>query len=509
MFKNILLGSLLFSSFMMTNCDEFLDERPSKSSDVVPQTVEDIELILAGAYRSDEISHYLTFSSDDVEPNVNLYNGLTSLYSIQEIHAATWEREVSASNYKDYFWLYRYQNIFRSNMALSLLSDSDASEREKQRLKSQACFKRAYNNFALVNLYALPYSQTNLQEPGIPLKKSKAFDEPVARATIEETYEFIEEDITEALKLDVALTDVIGFNSPYRVTTPAVYAFAARFYLAKHDYTTAQLYADKALADYGVDKIKDLNSFGYSLNSPEPGSITIDGERITYELNYPATYQNSDPGFWTENYFNAKDFTQLLGCSTWRFPSQELMDTYDLDGSKATDLRWKYFFVEHYSFKLGSTYDYPAYMFDTYTTYIGPNVPEMLLIKAECQARLGQWQDGLATVNILRAKRIDPAAIVGLSASSQDEAIKKILEERRREMPIKMRWYDLRRYNSNDYEGDDVVVNKTFFPYTDLDILGNEQVKTYTLKKNDRRYAAPIPDSEIISSNGVIEQNTY
>ena len=490
----------------MTGCDDFLEERPFKSEAVVPKTVEDMELILAGAYRADEMTHYLLFSSDDVKPNVDLYKGLTSLYPIQDIHATLWEREVSAKNYQDYFWVYRYQNVFGSNMVLSILPGSVATEAEKQRLKSQACFKRAYNNFLLVNLYALPYSSANLQEAGIPLKKSTSFDEAVERATIEETYQLIEEDITEALKLDVALTDAIGFNSPNRVTTPAVYAFAARFYLAKHDYKNAQLYAEKALDEYGVDKIKDLNNFGYSLNSPEPRSITINGQEVNYELNYPASYQNYDPSFWTESYFDA---TVEADNNNWRFPSQELMATYDLDGSKATDLRWKYFFVEHYSYITGSTYDYPAYMFDTYMTHSGTNVPEMLLIKAECQARLGQWQDGLSTANILRAKRIDPAGVIDLSASSQDEAIKKILEERRREMPITMRWYDLRRYNNNDYAGDDVVVTKTFFPYTDLDIQGNEPLKTYTLEKNDRRYAAPIPNSEIISSNGVIEQNTY
>lgn len=506
MFKNILVGSFLLSSFMMMSCDDFLEERPSKSSAVVPKTVEDMELILAGAYRGDEISHYLMFSSDDVKPNVDLYNGLPSFYPIQDIHAITWEREVSAKNYKDYFWMYRYQNIFRSNMVLSILPGADTSEAEKQRLKSQACFKRAYNNFLLVNLYALPYGSANLQEAGIPLKRSTSFDEAVSRSTIEETYQFIEEDLVEALKLDVALTDAIGFNSPNRVTTPAVYAFAARLYLAMHDYTNAQLYADKALNEYGVDKIKDLNSFGYSWNSPEPRSITINGSVVNYELNYPESYQNWDPSFWTESYFNASSGSGFGGATTWRFPSQELMDTYNLDGSKATDLRWKYYFVEHYSYRVGSTFDYPAFL---HYSNSGPNVPEMLLIKAECQARLGQWQDALTTVNILRSKRIDPAGVVNLSATSQDDAIAKILEERRREMPIFIRWYDLRRLNNNDYAADDVIVTKTFFPYTDLDILGNEPLKTYTLEKNDRRYAAPIPESEVISSNGVIEQNTY
>ncbi|WP_321281030.1 RagB/SusD family nutrient uptake outer membrane protein [Marinifilum fragile] len=509
LFKNIILGSLLISSFAMTGCDDFLEERPSKSQGVVPETVEDLELILAGAYREDEISHYLMFSSDDVEPNVNLYKGMKTFYPIQDIHAATWERQVSAVNYKDYFWLYRYQNIFRSNMVLNIVPNADATDSEKSRLEAQAKFKRAYNYFSLVNLYALPYSSANLNEPGVPLKKSTAFDESVKRATIGEVFEMIEQDVTDALKLDVALTDAIGFNSPSRVTTPAVNAFAARFYLVKHDYAKALEYAEEALSGYGIENIKDLNSFGYSWNSPEPRSITIDGVVVDYELNYPATYQNWDPNSWSEEYFNSTVGSGFGGATTWRFPSQSLMDVYDKDGSKDKDLRWKYFYVEHYSYKVGSTYDYPAFMHDTYSTYGGTNVPEMLLIKAECQARQGQWQEAINTVNVLREKRIDPTGEVNLVASSQDEAIGKILDERRREMPIVIRWYDLRRLNNNDYSGDDVVVSKTFYPYSDLNILDDQPIKTYTLEKNDRRYAAPIPESEVISSNGVIEQNTY
>jgi len=487
---------------MMTGCDEFLDKKPSVSGNIVPESVDDMDMLL-GKFRYDQTSDYAMLSSDDTKPNLNL----SSLYSIEDIHIATWEREVSPVNYPDYQWQYRYIGIFEMNMVLSILKDSDASEAEKQRIKSQACFKRAYLNFALVNLYALPYCAENLQEPGIPLKKATAFDEDLSRATIEQTYQFIEEDLEEALKLDYALTNTVGINSPSRATTPGVYAFAARYYLAKHDYKNAQLYADKALAIYGVDKIKDLNNFAYG--TTEPGVITINGKEVEYELNFSAYYNNWDYSFFSEEYFKGTIDGSYRNHQNWMYPSQELMDTYEKDGSKATDWRWKYFFVEHFSYKKGSTYDYPALVYTGYGLPNGLSVPEMLLIKGECQARTGQWQDGLTTVNILRAKRIDPKGVVNLSATSQDEAIRKILDERRREMPIAMRWYDLRRYNNNDYAGDDVVVTKKYYPYSDLRVLSNEPVKTYTLEKKDRRYAAPIPDSDLAASDGAIQQNKY
>ena len=123
------------------------------------------------------------------------------------------------------------------------------------------------------------------------------------------------------------------------------------------------------------------------------------------------------------------------------------------------------------------------------------------------------FQGIMATVNQLRAARMDntaPTDKINLSASSQQEAITKILEERRREMPFTMRWYDIRRLNNNEDANDDVpALTRTFYPYTSASVQGNEAPITYTLDKNSRRFAQPILNSEIESSQGAIEQNTY
>ena len=94
-----------------------------------------------------------------------------------------------------------------------------------------------------------------------------------------------------------------------------------------------------------------------------------------------------------------------------------------------------------------------------------------------------------------------PGPWVDLVATGKDDAIKKVIEERRREMPFVQRWYDLRRYNNNDDPNDDVVLTRTFYPYNASNVLFNEPVKTYTLPKNSRRYATPLPKTEIISRN--------
>ena len=172
--------------------------------------------------------------------------------------------------------------------------------------------------------------------------------------------------------------------------------------------------------------------------------------------------------------------------------------------------------VENYSYDRGMTspaYAYPGYIF-FYKDRIpsGPTVAEMILTKAECQARMGDYIEAMNTVNVLREKRIDknaPSDKIKLSASSQTEAISKILQERRREMPFSTRWYDIRRFNNNEDPDDDVVLTREFYPYTNFGILGKETLKTYSLDKNSRRFAAPILNTEIESSLGKIQQNIY
>jgi len=133
----------------------------------------------------------------------------------------------------------------------------------------------------------------------------------------------------------------------------------------------------------------------------------------------------------------------------------------------------------------------------------------MYLIKAECMARNGDINGALTAVNVLRAKRIRPGALVNLTAANQSEAITKILQERRREIPFVQRWFDLRRYNNNSDPNDDVIVTKQFYPITISGPDVTKPIQTYQLEKNSRKYALPIHNNELISGRGKLLQNIY
>lgn len=103
-----------------------------------------------------------------------------------------------------------------------------------------------------------------------------------------------------------------------------------------------------------------------------------------------------------------------------------------------------------------------------------------------------------------------PVEVKHLSASGKADAIAKIIEERHREMPFTLRWYDIRRLNHNADASDNVGdLKRDFYPYNSAGVINGEPLETYTLPVGSRRYAAPIHNNEIMSSNGVIEQNKY
>ena len=498
---------LLAIALFVSSCDDFLSERPSKSSDIVPSTIADMESILVGMFRGDCISPHLIYGTGEVALSADLEKRKPGSYTVEMVQSATWEREHSGTN-KDYMWMYRYQNIFRSNLVFSCLPKIDASEAEINEIKAKAAFRRAISYMELLDVYTLPYCEKNLEEPGLVLTDQTGFDYSLKRASLKDTYDFIEKDILLALTVKAALTQDRGANSHYRVTTASANALASRFYLMKHDYKNAKKYAEEALKLYGVDKLVDYTAIGYS-DRVDNGSIVIDGQTIDFEVKYPTTNFGFNQFDWTEIYFKGTTVGSGFssGFSKDKLPSESHIATFDEDGGKEHDARWKYFYVQNYTYLKGQPVDIPYYLKPVSTFVL--SVPEMILNMAECEARAGDWNTGLDWVNKLRAKRIEATGVVNLTASSKDEAIAKILRERRREMGLHRRLYDIRRYNSNDYAADDVTITTKFYSYTTAGVDQSSAIQTYTLKPDDRRWAFMIPEGDVLAGKGELLQNTY
>lgn len=371
----------------------------------------------------------------------------------------------------------------------------------KSNLKREAHFVRAVSYWQLVNTFCLPYSSENFSESGLVLKSSTSFDEPVNRATLKATYEQIEADLSIALEDNTPIYNNGKFR-PWRISKPGVRAFAARFYFYINNYERAEQYASEALAEYNelIDYNTDFKYYDKAISvKPTPSSDRI-------YLNLPYTYDATDGEklSWKELYYSRFMYNE----NAWYIPGENLLNAYNKD---TMDLRYRYHIVEDWSYyRNGKILSYPGYLFfGMYMIPSGPSVPEMMLVKAECLIRKGSWTEGMALIEQLRVKRIDKLVYKPLVANNKNEALAHVIAERRREMPFSKRWFDIRRMNHNDDPSDDVNLERIFYPLTSSGILQGEAPVTYKLHKGSRRWAQPIPYTDIVSSQGDIKQNTY
>jgi hypothetical protein len=172
----------------------------------------------------------------------------------------------------------------------------------------------------------------------------------------------------------------------------------------------------------------------------------------------------------------------MLNQTNWHCDSS-LYQSYDLN-----DLRKGIFFkTGGIGFK--GNYDGTS----TANYFNGLAVDEMYLVRAECFARNNNMVAALNDLNTLLSKRWKAGTFIGITAVDADDALQKILNERRKELVGRgIRWFDLRRLNQEPR-----------FAITLSRVMGGT---TYSLPPADNRYTFLIPDA-VISITG-IPQNT-
>jgi tetratricopeptide (TPR) repeat protein len=360
-----------------------------------------------------------------------------------------------AGGNNDADWSAPYTAIYTANVVLEGLAGipvTDANRQDISHLKGQALFYRSWQLYNLLQNFSLPYdSLTARSDLGIPLRLSSDFNSKTGRASVQQCYDQVVGDLQTCVH---SLPAVSGYTT--RPTSVAANAMLARIYLAMGKYTQAFPYADAVLSQ--LDTLLDFNSVNASNN---PISHNFLPEDIFHSVlkSYPFLY-----------------YSRFSGVDSNLYASY---DTSDL--RKAL-----YFSLRSGMFSFKGTYDYNE------DPYSGLATDEMYLIRAECYARAGNIPAAMNDLNTLLAKRWKKGSFHPLTAASAGEAVKIILQERRKELVWRgLRWTDLRRLNK-----------ETLYQVT-LTRMINGTV--YTLPPNSPLYALPIPESEILLSG--ITQN--
>ncbi len=442
----IIVFSLLFQ---VTSCKKYLDEKPSKNL-VVPSTVADLQALLNNnsSINNGMTPRLLALVSDDNYVTTTTWLSESSIETTEPLNyiwdknatdlVGSWEAAYDGPIYYSNIVLDALPNIASNNGNLSTLNA----------IKGSALFYRAFAFQALAQLYCKPYNTTSKADPGIVLKLTSDINEKIVRATVQQTYDQIINDLNQAVTL---LPSKSTF--PTQPTVGAVYGLLARVYLSMRDYSNAGKYANLSLQQNSA--LMDFNSV---ISIPQFNVETTYFDMV-YEsiLAYP-----SHGGLVDSNLYRSYDSNDLRKSVFFKAASG---GAFAFRGS-------------YYGFRLGLPFD-------------GIATDEMYLTRAECYARAGDVADAMADLNTLLKTRWKTGTFVPFAATNADDAKSQILTERRKELVYRgLRWYDLRRLN---LEGANITLTRV--------INGT----TYTLPPNDLRYVMLIP-FEVINASG-IQQN--
>lgn len=447
---NVLLVLTIVLMAGQVSCKkDFLDAKPKKSL-VIPNKIPDYQAILDN---TDNIFNTNATGLGELatDDHYILHTTWQALQQQTERNGYLWAKDVfNGETNGD--WNEAYKRILHANVVLEGIDKVEADPASMDawnNVKGSALFFRANDLYNLAQVFCKPYDkQTAERDLGLPLKLTSDINEKIERATLEETYSRIFEDLLTAKAL---LPAKPAFST--RPSQAATYGLLSRIYLSISDFGPAQAYADSCLQIQ--DELMNYNTLDASAPQPIP------------LFNPEVVFHNS--------LVNYSCYTHYKG-----IPTPALYNSF-----QENDLR------EGINFR---QYNGGLRFWGSYASglFCGIATDEMYLIRAECNARRGNTAATLKDLNKLLENRYKTGTFEPLTAATADEALTLVIRERRKELPFRgLRWTDLRRLNKDPR-----------FAVTLTRELNGQQ---YTLPPNDPRYVFPIPP-DVIRLSG-IEQN--
>ncbi len=321
------------------------------------------------------------------------------------------------------------KNIYAYNKIINEVMDaSDGSEEKKKSIRAEAMAGRAWTYFLLINYYGKPYNPASAAtDPGFPVvTEADVTETHFSRATVQEVYDFIINDIATAIPDLPART-----TERLRMSRAAAEGLLGKVYVFMGKFDKALPFLDASLTDISTASIP-VRLYDYNKTFAPDGTFMPIG---TFGPSYPLAPHN-------EEVLYAKQFV-----NSWSFLNNELVLTPQTRALySSSDLRLKFFSKATFS---GS--DYPDGLLrrtSPTNTQFGVILPELYLLRAECKARLNDLDGAATDLETLRKNRMPlPDAKVPDSLKADQKAlISFIFDERTREFSLKgYRWFDMRR----------------------------------------------------------------
>lgn len=330
---------------------------------------------------------------------------------------------------------YSLSNIYVCNKIINeVMASKEGTDVQKRALRAEAMATRAFENFLLANLYTKPYAAaTASTDLGFPvITTADATLKTFERGTVQQTYDFIVSDLTQAIA-DLPLQPTIRT----RMSKPAAEGLLGKVYLFMGKHAEALPYLNAAFTDLQASSIAP-RLYDYNVEFADGGSfLPIDSYSGP---NAPGNNRND----LTESIVSKVNYNPFAGNGPGINGSTLSNETAAL--YLPSDLRLNMYSA---TYQYGDTNPYGRLRkYAAQYTRFGLELPELYLLRAECKARLNDLSGAIADVETLRKNRmpIADAKVPTNIAGNQVALIKFILEERIREFANEgYRWFDMRR----------------------------------------------------------------
>jgi len=419
----LLMTLLLLSTASCTK--DFLEIAPKGK--LIAQKISDYDLLLnnsnllntgganAQVFLGDEIAAAEQYLSVDEPRTQRLFKWEPVIYESNE-NAPEIASMVSQ--------LYTYNKIINE-----VMDASGGTEQQKKSIRAEAQAGRAWVNFMLINYFGKPYNTaTSATDAGFPIiDKADVTETQFARATVAEVYDLIVEDLLEAIPN-------LPQQTTYRIRMSKVAgeSLLGKVYVFMGKYSDALPLFNNALSGIQNSAIP-VNLVNYNEAFAEGGLFMPINP--TFGPSTPVINNNPETIY-------ARQFSNF-----WVLSSTLVISPATVSLFNQSDLRLKFYSTMPFPF--GD--EYPSgtrRRVGPLTTSYGVVLPEVILLRAECRARLNDLTGCAQDLENLRRNRM-PAedAIVPSSISGQKQTLLQfVMDERIREYACQgIRWYDMRR----------------------------------------------------------------
>lgn len=436
--------------FLFFSCSKEFLEKKSDQKLLIPNTLEDFQLLLDNNGVMNRTPGLGLIASDD------FYITETGFDNLDEINqrAYTWElnRDLGLTNSD---WRVPYEQIFYSNIVLDGLVKLGMANNEGAEIKGQALFFRAYALFGLLQEFAPPYrrERASLQDAvPVPLGMDITSDRPIKK--VAEVYDQILQDLILAEQL-LPRTQAIKT----RPSAVAALSLLGRVCLLMENYLEAETYLERVHLEYS--RLIDYNTLSPTASRPFP-------------TDFPTGPGNDEIIFYSPfiNY-------SFLGYTN----TQVRVDKKMVDLYASNDLRRGLYYQDRgddiYTFK-GS---YSGSRIST--LFAGLSTDENYLNYAEALVRNGKSEKAEQILDELLETRYATETYPGIQREDDMNLLDIVLLERQKSLIGKgARWWDIRRFNHDEQNMINVVKS----------VKGVD----YELELNDERLKFSFPMDERI-----------